>query len=435
MQIFVKPYDRTLTLDVRPTDMVIIVQGMIEFQTPNLNFPEDAIPSYKMCLSYAGKPLDDERTLSDHGIANQATLTFGINDSAEPPPTGRYVLCLQYPAERKAFSSDCFYEVWPVYTLRDLKRLVLCKEGIIITRIFDTKRYNSLRNNDELKNDNTQLGPLLDQANDKWLTTLRVTHFSHRAPVSKNLTRLTTDLLREVLAYCDFGMLAAGAATCRALRDAVPPKLTQDLVLARFPILSTVADAFDAFGKTGPPARALFESQARLFDAAPPTVAPTRGMDDYVFSLELRVGTTSYVGTGVARDNASEAQILFEIPKGLWDANAGESIRANIMATRRGTLRRAALYSGEPVDEDDSSLYFEWQTIPCGQVPMEWIKDHMDQQVPMGAYKPLIFLEWVAPATAAGTSGLSAKFTWGPVDVVDMSLEDACLVLEHWCNT
>lgn len=63
MQIFVKPYDRTLTLDVRPTDMVIIVQGMIEFQTPNLNFPEDAIPSYKMCLSYAGKPLDDERTL------------------------------------------------------------------------------------------------------------------------------------------------------------------------------------------------------------------------------------------------------------------------------------------------------------------------------------------------------------------------------------
>ena len=42
----------------------------------------------------------------------------------------------------------------------------------------------------------------------------------------------------------------------------------------------------------------------------------------------------------------------------------------------------------------------------------------------------------VAPATAAGTSGLSAKFRWdSDDDIIDMSLEDACLVLEHWCKT
>ena len=63
-----------------------------------------------------------------------------------------------------------------------------------------------------------------------------------------------------------------------------------------------------------PPARELFESQARLFDAETPTVAPSRGLDDYVFSLELTVGTLKHVGTGVALDDAEEARICFAIP-------------------------------------------------------------------------------------------------------------------------
>lgn len=436
MQIFVKPYDRTLTLDVRQSDTVAIVKSMIQNRTADMIIHGEHNLAYKMSLAYAGKPLArDYRTLADYGVQNLATLTFGINVSAKPPPPGsRHVLCLQYPADRKAFSSDCFYEVWGTDTVRDLKRMVLAKEGITITGIFTTQC--------DLRNDNRQLVDILwDHATDKMLATLIVTHFSRRAPVSKNLTRLATDLLREVLAYSDFGMVSAGAATCRALRDAVPLKLTLALVLVRFPIISTVADAFKAFTAPGPSARFLFESQARLFDAAPPTVAPTRSMDQYVFSLELRVGTSSYVGTGVARDNATEAQIRFEIPKALWVASEAQSlgaldvgITANIMATRRGTLRRAALYSGGVEDGNDSSLDFEWYPIPCGQVPVEWIKDAVGYN--NVAYKPLIFLEWVAPATAAGTSGLSAKFRWdSDDDIIDMSLEDACLVLEHWCKT
>ena len=88
------------------------------------------------------------------------------------------------------------------------------------------------------------------------------------------MTRLATTSLREVLSYSNLRTLAAGVVTCRALLEAVPPKLAHELVLARFPILSTIVDAT----KPMPPARELYESQARLFDAPPPpTVAPTHG--------------------------------------------------------------------------------------------------------------------------------------------------------------
>ena len=53
------------------------------------------------------------------------------------------------------------------------------------------------------------------------------------ARASRNVTRLATDLLREVLSYSDLRMLAASAATCRALLDAVPPKLAHELVHER----------------------------------------------------------------------------------------------------------------------------------------------------------------------------------------------------------
>ena len=50
MQIFVKPYYRTLTLTVKPSDTVAIVKSMIQTKLSN----EEAIPSFKMTLAYAG---------------------------------------------------------------------------------------------------------------------------------------------------------------------------------------------------------------------------------------------------------------------------------------------------------------------------------------------------------------------------------------------
>ena len=424
MQIFVKPYYRTLTLDVRPSDTVAVVKSMIQYRTEALEGVEEAYPSYKMSLSYAGKPLArDDRTLADYSVGNLARLTFGINMSAKPPPSqGPHLLCLQYPAERKAFSSDCFYKVRPSDTIGSLKLMVLAREGIVCTCLRLGYNNWAYRDGDKLSR---ILGDL------EALPTLRVVNYSRRARASRTVTRLATDLVREVLSYSDFRTLAAGAATCRALLEAVPPKLAHELVLRKFPILSTIVDA----AKPMPPARELFESQALLFGAPPPAVAPSRGLDEYVLSLELTVDDSKYVGTGVAIENA-EAQIRFTgIPKALWDEamDIEENITANIMATRRGTLRRAALYSGDIEDIIPPAICFEWNRIPCENVAMGWISAGGGPHNVY--YKPLICVEWKAPAAAAAETELIATFKWDSDDQADdMNLEDACLMLEHWCK-
>ena len=400
----------------------VLTKSMIQTKLSN----EEAIPSFKMTLAYAGKRLPDHRKLEKYGITNQATLTFGINVSAKPRIRcgGPHVLYLDYPAERKAFSSDCFYEVYTANTVGYLKQLVLDKEGLIVTRINDP--------HGELLNDDVQLECiLLDNAAGKRLPTLYVKQFSRRARASRTVTRLATDLLREVLSYSELRTLAASASTCRALRDAVPRKLAHKLVLRKFPILSTVVDASTPM----PPARELFESQAQLFDAPPPTIAPSSGLDEYVFSLELTVGSSKHVGTGVVLDAAAgHWQIRFPgIPKALWDAEDHGDTRANVMATRKGTLRRAALYSGGVEDGDETTLYFDWTRIPSKDPMAEWINTAIAHH--NICYKPMFQLEWNGPAAENWKGELTARFRWDSDDSVeDMSLEDACIVLEHWCK-
>ena len=77
-------------------------------------------------------------------------------------------------------------------------------------------------------------------------------------------------------------------------------------------------------------------------------------------------------------DDAEEAQICFTgIPKAFWDTLEEEENRygnrANVMATRKGTLRRAALYSGAVEDGDGSVLFFEWNRIPSKSATASWI--------------------------------------------------------------
>ena len=422
MQIFVKPYYRTLTLDVRPSDTVAIVKSMIHYRTEAL---EEAVPLYKMTLAYAGKRLPDHRKLEKYGITNQATLTFGINVSAKPRIRcgGPHVLYLDYPAERKAFSSDCFYEVYTANTVGYLKQLVLDKEGLIVTRINDP--------HGELLNDDVQLECiLLDNAAGKRLPTLYVKQFSRRARASRTVTRLATDLLREVLSYSELRTLAAGACTSRTLLDAVPPKLAHELVLARFPILTTIVDV----AKPMPPARELFESQTGLFDAETPDVSPTHSLDEYVFSLELTVGSSKHIGTGTALDDAAEARICFSIPKTLWDAanTTEDRIKVNIMATRRETLRRVALYSGDVDDGDADALFFEWHRFQTQVDSMAWIQNARVTAISNLIFNPMICVDW---RHSADTSEILARFKWDSEDDEhDMDLEDACLMLEHWCK-
>ena len=442
MQIFVMPGHRTLTLDVRPSAKVAVVKQMIHIRTLEQSFyRRDAagVPADTIKLEYGGRVLDDERPLSHYGVADNATLAFGFNWEPKSSSSEEKLLYVKYPADKMAFTSDCIYAVKPTQTVAELRRLILEKEGIIV----GGKIYDQIWS--------TAVPPLRYQIGDRAtlekvfnatkgykgsrVPTVYVTHFSRIARAARNVTRLATDLLREVLSYSELRTLAASASACRALRDAVPPKLAHKLVLRKFPILSTIVDASTPM----PPARELFESQTRLFDGETPDVSPTHSLDEYVFSLELTVGSSKHVGTGVALENSEgHAQISFTgIPKALWDADDHGDTRANVMATRRGTLRRAALFSGGIEDGDGATLYFDWNRIPSKNSMVEWISAANGNNHDL-YYKPLLRLSWHKPASQgpdAGTCDLTAGFLWDSDDQADdMNLEDACLVLEHWCK-
>jgi hypothetical protein len=169
-------------------------------------------------------------------------------------------------------------------------------------------------------------------------------------------------------------------------------------------------------------------------------LVPTRGLDEYIFSLEIEfhqmngLGTVHresvFVGTGSPMEGS--AILTFHPPADLFEraVESDMNVFVRVMATKRFEKGRARLGLGRADHLTEGVILEFWSfgsmrhEVETGPRPTSFLDQSIGDA--WGSECPELNGQWY-------DSGFDLHFMWeNPNDSRAMSVEDVCLALEHY---